>query len=302
MRLATLMLFAASCASAQVEGIIDIHVHADPDTVPRKVDAIDAARLARDAGMRGLLLKSHYSPTMQLAYAVSKAVGGIEIFSSIALNRAVGGLNPEAIARAAETRGGNLRLVWMPTYDAENQVLFAKEDRPHIVLARDGRLVPEVIEVLKTIARYKLALATGHASGAEAVLLARAGRELRIERIVITHPLFNVVDMTQQQMREAVDAGAWLEFCANQVLPTVPAAKRASFEAYVAAIHRFGAAHCILSGDLGQPYHPMLPEGWKKFLDMLRAAGITAEEIDMMARRNPAKLLGIDPHVTGRSK
>lgn len=300
MRLAPLLLLTAACASAQLKGIIDIHVHTDPDTVPRKVDAIDAARLARDAGMRGLLLKNHYTPTTQLAYAVNKAVGGIEMFASITLNLAVGGLNPEAIARAAQTRGGNLKLVWMPTYDAENQVRYSKEQRAHIVLARDGRLLPETIEALRAIAHYKLALATGHASGGEAVLLARAAREMGIDRVVITHPLYNVVNMNRQQMKEAVEAGAYLELCANQVLPTVPAEKRSDFAEYVSTIRIFGAEHCILSGDLGQPHHPVQTEGWKQFLAMLKHAGVTDVEIDIMARRNPARLLDLASPTAGR--
>ena len=52
MKLAAAALFAATL-HAQLNGVIDIHVHADPDSVPRSIDAIDLARLAKERGMRG---------------------------------------------------------------------------------------------------------------------------------------------------------------------------------------------------------------------------------------------------------
>ena len=35
-----------------LRGTIDIHVHSDPDNVPRSIDGIDVAKLARARGMR----------------------------------------------------------------------------------------------------------------------------------------------------------------------------------------------------------------------------------------------------------
>jgi hypothetical protein len=50
-----------------LKGAVDIHTHSDPDTVPRSIDAIDLAKLARARGMRGLVLKNHYESTASLA-------------------------------------------------------------------------------------------------------------------------------------------------------------------------------------------------------------------------------------------
>ena len=85
------VLLAAAIAPGQtLTGVIDIHVHADPDSVPRSIDAVDLARMAKDRGMRALVLKSHWEPTASMAYLVRKAVPGIEIFGGIDLNRSVG--------------------------------------------------------------------------------------------------------------------------------------------------------------------------------------------------------------------
>src|SRR5579863_357426 len=78
-------------------GVIDIHVHSAPDSVPRSIDAIDLARMAKSRGMRGLVLKNHYEPTASLAYVVRKEVPGIEVFGGVDLNLSVGGMNPSAV-------------------------------------------------------------------------------------------------------------------------------------------------------------------------------------------------------------
>src|ERR1041385_5411898 len=109
---AALLVTAVACAQTPLAGVIDIHAHCDPDAVPRSIDAIDLARLAKDRGMRGLVLKSHYEPTATLAYVVRKAVPGIEIFGGIDLNRTVGGLNPAAVERMATIKGGWGRVIW----------------------------------------------------------------------------------------------------------------------------------------------------------------------------------------------
>src|ERR1041385_9369134 len=106
MKLAALA-FVACAAHAQLQGVIDIHCHQDPDSVPRSIDAIDLARLAKQAGMRGLVLKNHYESTASLAYVVRKIVPGLEIFGGIDLNRSVGGVNPAAIGRMVLVKGGD---------------------------------------------------------------------------------------------------------------------------------------------------------------------------------------------------
>jgi Family of unknown function (DUF6282) len=294
LKIAILIAVFAAASFGQLKGIVDIHVHGDPDSMPRKIDVLEAARLGREEGMRALVLKNHYAPTAQLAYVVNRAVPGIEVYGGIVLNRSVGGINAEAVAQAAAFKGGYLRVVWMPTFDAENQVRFSKEKRPFVSVSRNGRLLPEVLEVLKVIAKEKLALATGHSSPAENLMLIREARRMGITRIVVTHPVLNVVNMSIGEMQEAAKLDALLEFCAKQVLPTEPDATRTSVEDFVKAIRAVGPEHCILSSDLGQPGNPVHTEGWKVFLDMLKKAGISESEIDVMARRNPARLVGLE--------
>src|ERR1700678_195659 len=164
-----LLLAAVGALSAygQLNGVIDIHAHTDPDSVPRSIDAIDLAKLAKARGMRGLVLKNHYESTASLAYVVRKEVPGIEIFGGIDLNRSVGGVNPAAVERMVLMKGGWGRVVWMPTFDAENQVRESHEDRPFVSVSKNGQLLPEVKQIVALAAKHGLTLETGHSSAAE---------------------------------------------------------------------------------------------------------------------------------------
>jgi hypothetical protein len=288
-----LLLSSAALCLAQLQGIVDIHVHSDPDGVTRKLDALDTARLAKEAGVRAIVLKNHWAPTAQLAYTVAKVVPGIEVLGGIALNRAVGGVNPEAVKQGAAFTGGKLRIVWMPTFDAENYVRFSKQDLPFAAVSRDGKLLPETIEVLQLIAKNKLVLATGHSSAAEDLMLVREGRKQGIAQIVVTHPMDAPIHMSLAEMQEAARLGAYVELCGNAVLPTHPKDRQIPVAEYVKTIRAVGPEHIILSGDFGQTIHPPFPEAWKQFLDILSKAGIGSAEIDLMAKKNPAILLGL---------
>jgi hypothetical protein len=293
MRLAWLFLFWAGLSFGQLKGIIDLHAHCDPDSMPRSVDALELARLAQKEGMRALLLKNHFAPTAQLAYIVSHAVSGIQAYGGIVLNGPVGGINAAAVEQMARFKGGYGRVVWMPTFDAENQVRVSKENRPFVPVSRNGVLLPEVIRVIGIIAREKLTLATGHSSPAEDLMLIQEARRAGITRIIVTHAMFSPVSMSVEQQKEAAKLGAYIEFCYNALLPAA-GANRLQPADYVRAIHAVGAEHCVLSSDLGQANNPVHTEGWKMYLDTLRKAGITESEIDWMARRNPARLLALE--------
>src|SRR5690349_735376 len=210
-----LLIVLAACGqmfAQTLDGVVDIHAHCDPDSMPRSIDAIDLAKLARDRGMRALVLKNHYEPTASLAFLVRKVVPGIELFGGIALNRTVGGVNPAAVERMTRVKGGYGRVVWMPTFDAENQVRYSKESRPFVRVSKDGALLPEVREVLALIASHGLTLATGHSSPAEDLMLIREARRAGITRIVVTHGMIPPVGMSVGQMREAAGLGAYIEF------------------------------------------------------------------------------------------
>jgi len=285
-------LLAAGVASGQpLAGVVDIHVHADPDSVARSIDAIDLARLAKERGMRALVLKSHWEPTASMAYLVRKAVPGIEIFGGIDLNLSVGGVNPVAVERMASIKGGWGRVVWMPTFDSENQVRYSKENRKFVPVSKNGALLPEVKEVIAVVAKRGLTLETGHSSAAEGLAIVREGQRQGVKRMVVTHAMLAPIHMTIPQMQEAARSGAYLEFVYNALI-----GPNKEFEVgdYLKAIRAVGPEHCILSSDLGQAANPLHPDGLAAFFQALRAAGLSQAEIDVMAKTNPARAIGLE--------
>jgi hypothetical protein len=283
-----ILTIAAQSPAQTLTGAIDMHAHSDPDGSARSIDAIDLARMARDRGMRAIVLKNHYEPTASLAWIARKEVPGLEVFGGISLDLTVGGVNPAAVEWMTKVKGGYGRVVWMPTFDSEHQVTASGQHRPFARVAKDGRLVPEVVEVISIVARNHLVLETGHSSPAEALLLIREARRQGVENILVTHAMNPLVGMSLSEMQEAARLGAYIEFV--WVKPGSEEAKQ-----YAKAIREVGPEFCVLSSDLGQPSNPLHPDGLLAFYQYLRDQGFSLTEIDRMAKVNPAKLLGLKP-------
>jgi predicted metal-dependent phosphotriesterase family hydrolase len=179
----------------------------------------------------------------------------------------------------------------MPTFDAENQVRFSKEQRPFVSVSRNGALLRETREVIGLVAKHNLVLETGHSSAVECLLLIGEGRRAGVQRMVVTHAMIAPVHMTVAQMKEAASLGAYLEFVYNALIGPKP---EFTFAEYADAIRAVGPEHCILSSDLGQAVNPLHPDGLAAFFAGLKQAGITQAEIELMSRTNPARVLGLD--------
>jgi uncharacterized protein DUF6282 len=277
-------------AARALAGAIDIHVHSDPDNVPRSLDGLEAARLARSKGMRAIVLKNHYDPTAGLAFLARKEAPGLEVFGGIDLNLPAGGMNPAAVEHMTQVAGGWGRVVWMSTFDAENQVRYSKANRPFVTVARDGQLLPETKAVISVIARHGLVLATGHVSSQEGLMLLREGRQQGVEHMVVTHGMNAPVLMNVPQMQEAATYGAFIEFVGGSLASADAAAR---IDRYADAIRKVGVQFCILSSDLGQKGNALPADGFAAFVLALRSKGFTEQELDRMSKQNPARLLGL---------
>ena len=178
----------------------------------------------------------------------------------------------------------------MSTFDAENQVRYSKEDRPFVSVARNGALLPETKAVISVIGKHGLALATGHVSAQEGLLLLREGRQQGVAHMVVTHAMNPPVLMSVPQMQEAAKQGAFIEFVGGSLAAADAAAR---IDRFADAIRKVGPQFCILSSDLGQKANALPPDGFAAFLLALRAQGFTEQELDRMSKQNPARLLGL---------
>jgi hypothetical protein len=290
-RFGILAVLVLPAAAQTLSGVVDLHAHCSPDIVPRSIDALSLVRMAKDRGFRAIVLKNHYEPTAGLAWLTRRQTPGIEVFGGIALNRAVGGVNPAAVERMAKVDGGFGRVVWMPTFDAEHHVKTGGEKRPFVSVSRNSKLLPEVIEVLDIMGKNKLVLATGHSSGPESLLMIEEARRRGVEKIVVTHPTNSRVTMAPDLMQRAASLGAYLEFTANSIHGTI---KEAEPAAMAAAIRKVGIERAILSSDFGQAGNPTHADGLEVVFSLLRREGLSVGDIERIVKTNPARLLGLE--------
>jgi predicted metal-dependent phosphotriesterase family hydrolase len=186
--------------------------------------------------------------------------------------------------------GGYGRLVWMSTFDAENQVHYSKENRPFVSVSQNGALLPATKQVIAVIAKHGLVLATGHVSADEGLMLLREGKQQGVQHMVVTHAMNAPVVMNVTQMQEAAKLGAFVEFVGGAVNGAGAAAR---IDSFADAIRRIGPDACILASDLGQKTTPLPADGFGAFLVALKGRGFTDQDIDRMAKQNPATLLGL---------
>jgi Family of unknown function (DUF6282) len=273
-----------------LSGAIDIHVHSSPDNVERSVDGLEAAVMARAHGMRAIVLKNHYDPTAGLAYMVRQQVGGVEVFGGIDLNLPVGGMNPAAVEHLTQVSGSYGRVVWMSTFDAENQVRYSQQVRPFVSVSKNDELLQATKDVVAVIAKHGLVLATGHVSSAEGLMLLREGKRQGLRHMVVTHAMNAPILMTVSQMQEAASQGAFIEFVGGSMrLPDAPA----MVQRFADTIRTIGPQFCILSSDLGQKANPLPADGFADFIAAMRERGVTDAELARMTKQNPATLLGL---------
>ena len=282
-------------------GVIDMHVHSHPDVFGRNMDDIDVAQLAKARGMRGILLKNHVSETASRAALVMKVVPGIEVFGGIVLNRAVGGINPDAVEWMHRVYGGRGRVVWLPTFESDKHVkTFSKPDAVGLTVAPNGKVSAEMEAVLKIIARENLLLATGHMHPEEVIAVTRRARELGVKNILVTHALTNVPGLTMAQAKQVADMGAVIEVCflqflagPNAPLPFLTHWTQIGAKHVAQAVKEIGAKSLVISSDLGQTGNMVHPDGLEAAIGAMKQQGISDGDIDIMMRKNPARLLGL---------
>ncbi len=270
---------------------IDIHIHMGPDpNRRRRVNAYEAAIQAREANMRGIVLKSHDYITTPLTYTIQELVPEIEVYGGVTLDFEVGGLNPVVVEVAGKLAS---KIVWMPTFSSKNDKQKRNVEGEGItILAQNGTILPVVREILELIKHYGMTLATGHLSTQEIFALLDEAARTGIERIIITHPLsisFGPTASIDDQKR-MIREGVFIEHC---FIATMPTSDRMDPQKIAHAIRAIGPEHCIMSTDFGQIFNPPPVEGMRMFIETMLRYDITEDEIITMVKKNPAKVLGL---------
>ena len=266
-----------------LRGAYDLHVHAAPDgKQQRRMDALEVARCAYEAEMGGFVLKSHDYNTAPLTYALNQMYPGLSVFGAIALNRSVGGINPDAVQVAADL---GAQVVWMPTFTADFRQR-GRDSEGIRVADDDGNLCDGVHKVLEIIAAADMTLASGHISPAEAIALFKAARAQGVQRMIATHP-DGVATLEEQQKMIAL--GAYAEYT---FLACMPSRARRTPPQFVEMIRSLGVGNCIVTTDFGQWQNPPPAEGMRMAIAALLDASMTSDEVTTLVKGNTAQLVG----------
>ena len=273
-----------------IRGSVDMHIHVGPDhQKARRSGAIELARRARELEMGGILLKSHHYDTTPVAAATQEAEPEVNVFGGIALNEAVGGLNPAAVEACAKTGG---KIVWMPTRSAAADLRRSGKQGGISMCATDGHLRPSVLSIIEIIRDHDLILATGHIAPEESLIRVETAKRLKVNKVLITHAgqHFHNQGMTVDQVKRLVAMGAYVEYCVHAMTPLeCGIAPRALGD----MIREVGPENCVYTTDFGQTYTPIAPEGFRMGMAVLLEIGFSEEEVNVMVKDNPRKLLGL---------
>ena len=292
-----------SLAKELLKGAVDFHYHGWPEIsldLTCSCEDEENITLARDSGLRGIVVKSHFWPTMDKVFYLRQRIEGIDIFSSITLNGIAGGVCGYAVEAAARQ---GAKVVWFPTWNARHDMEkpgflhFVKDNlvsanglnpRDGIEVCIDGRLSPGACEVLEVAQRYDLAVSTGHISPRESLAIAREAKARGLNRLVFGHPIIPLVDADMESMKEFIRYGGLVEFT---FLPTLPYGQKISIARIADTIRELGAENCIMSSDHFYEWSPPECEMMRMFVSCLLEQGIAPEEITTMIVDNPVRLL-----------
>jgi hypothetical protein len=193
-------------------------------------------------------------------------------------------------------KGGLGRVVWMPTFDAENPMRKSGHMAPFVPVSKDGKLLPNVLELIDFIAQHhELVLETGHISPEEGLMLIHYAHQHGVAHLVVTHANNPLVDMSIPQMKQAASEGAFLELDANVGWGPKP---QKTYVECADMVRQVGAKYIIIGTDFGSmqtPPRPLHPQGMLDFMNALHAQGISVDDLNTMTKTNPALALGLTP-------
>ena len=287
-----------------LEGVLDSHVHAGPEVFKRIGDGIDFAEWGRAAGMRGIVFKAHHESTVTRAQMAAKVVPGIELYGSIALNSFTGGFN---VYFAAQALSSGARYVWMPTIHARHHIaligagsygipsmtlgekMFDKKGLS--ILDADGKVLPEVRDIVDLAKQHDVPIGTGHISEDEIFALQAVCNDIGA-RMCLTHAFFP--RGTIEFVKEVADRGAYVELSAVVAYPmSRHFAKGMELRDVAAVFKAVSEDRVIISTDAGQIHNPQPTALMETFLKCVRAIGVPEQAVRFSVTRNPARLIGV---------
>ena len=280
-----------------LKGVIDMHVHTNPDLRKRAYDDFELMEAAIRVGARAIVIKTHQGTTMDRAYLCNRHnqivhgnTNDFTMFGSITLNRQVGGINPRAVDVALQL---GAKVVWLPTQSAINGLRRQnKALTDGVEVVRDGKIVPELETVFSLIKEHNAVLGTAHIAPEESFVVIEAARKAGVKNIVVTHPEWWLVGMSlEDQARLVKDYDVILEHCYAQNMGG--GKYKSNMEANLEAIKVCGYKNVMVDTDGGQVENPHWEIALQQYMQYLVDHGIPEEQVHYMTHTIPMNLLGL---------
>ena len=304
---------ASGRAAELLVGAYDIHVHGNPSYGPGnegfEPDDFTIIAEAREAGLKGVCIKNMEFTTIFRDYLVNQmekknGYGSCKYYSSMTLNAPVGGINPAAVDFAISY---GTKCIWFPTYSSQwMELMFGWGTYEHCdpdnwfsavrmrkpangkgisIFNAEGRLIPEVYEIIDMTKQAGVCLATGHMSPKDSYALCKAGAEMGHRKMILTHPDNGITFMDKGMIRSLADMGVYIEKTfyshVNDYNP----------ERAFGHVREMGPEHFFLVSDTGQPEMLRPVDALKVIADDYLNHGFTEEEVRRMIQDVPGYLM-----------
>lgn len=281
-----------------LKGVIDMHVHSNPDLRHRAYDDFELMEAAIGIGARAIVIKTHQGTTVDRAYLCNKhneivhqGDNNFTMYGSVTLNRQIGGINPNAVDSGLKL---GAKVIWLPTQSAKNHQLQQKQSPLSYVEVLNGTtVVPELKAIFKLIKEHDAVFATGHISPKECFYVVEAARNAGVEKIVVTHPEWWLVGMSlEDQVRIVQDYDVILEHCYAQ--PLGGGKYKSNLAMNLEAVQACGYQNVMVSTDGGQVENPNWELALEEYIQYLSDNGIADDQVYHMTHTIQEHLLGLN--------
>jgi len=291
---------------ALLKDAVDLHVHSGPSLHPRKIDHFEALRQADAVGMKAVLLKDHYYPTMPVATLINENLGlQTRAIGALVLNNPVGGMNPSAVDYALKQ---GARVVWMATAHAANHLEHERKDKdfskkfpvnqrktveaiPARLTNGNNEVLDDIKEILDLIAENGAAVSGGHHHVSELFPFYEEAKRRGVQRMFLNHPTY-VNECTLQDVKSFVSMGVRME---HSICMFVPSTFHFFDQEHLrSVIDAGGIENTFFGSDLGQNNNPTPVEGFRGIIRELLDLGYQDGEIRKMVGTNAARFIGLD--------
>ena len=279
-----------NCAENLFEGLIDTHVHGNPDSLGiRSQNLVDIASDYARRGARAIVHKDHHFSTIGVAQATQIHIDHlvesghlehrIEVYGGVPLAYTT---DPKFVATAV--RSPFMRMIFMNAIYGE-------------ILVQGGKVLPDVEDIIRIAADHKVPITVcppNHSAKYEGApdypvvetlveSMGKHGAKALLDQPVSAY--------TVPQIAHLASCGAYVGIFCYPTIPDVIKAPVTDPDITKAVIDAVGVERCVLGSDKGYILEPDAIQAMRLLLRLLLVWGYSEEQIRTMAATNSARLM-----------